>query len=166
MSAACMSLLRSFCDTMVGERLRAVAADSEVPGFRIYNSTFELRSPLSCVRLIRSLYARAANLRPPPRASRLPQSERQFLIGTRTPARVALRKASLSWGVSPGATMPGAGDRGAGDRGAPRLYCASRLRLCISHVTTTYWDYIGSSRVWKNTTPHPLSPGDPWPPLV
>ena len=39
---------------------------------------------------------------------------------------------------------------------------SSRLRLCVSHVTTTYWDYIGSSRVWKGTTPHPLSPGDPW----
>ena len=38
---------------------------------------------------------------------------------------------------------------------------ASRLRLCLSHVTTTYWDYIGSSRVWKCTTPHPLSPGYP-----
>ena len=39
---------------------------------------------------------------------------------------------------------------------------SSRLRLCISHVTTTYWDYIGSTWVWKSTTPHPLSPGDPW----
>ena len=31
----------------------------------------------------------------------------------------------------------------------------------MSHVTTTYWDYIGSSRVWnwKGTTPHPLSGG-------
>ena len=43
---------------------------------------------------------------------------------------------------------------------------SSRLRLCISHVTTTYWDYIGSSRftgMEKYSTPHPLSPGDPWP---
>ena len=38
---------------------------------------------------------------------------------------------------------------------------ASRLRLCVTHVTMTYWVYIGSSRVWKCTTPHPLSPGYP-----
>ena len=38
---------------------------------------------------------------------------------------------------------------------------SSRLRLCVTHVTMTNWVYIGSSRVWKCTTPHPLSPVRP-----
>ena len=39
---------------------------------------------------------------------------------------------------------------------------SSRLRLCISHATRTYRDYISSSWMWKSTTPHPLGPGDSW----
>ena len=64
-STACMRLPRSFCDAVVGETLPVgQLSPNQVPGFQL---SFALPS---CVRLIRSLYARAANLRPPPRASR------------------------------------------------------------------------------------------------
>ena len=43
---------------------------------------------------------------------------------------------------------------------------SSRLRLCVSHVTTTYWDYIGSSRVWKKYYASPAESRRPVAPLV